>query len=152
MNRRESNEEKLQRQQKAIADLRLEQSSSEETQKAVIEEAARRATADNWSEMPEDERQRVVEEIMGFEALTFQLSIFRRGWTTGSGAQRIEVDPEAAGPRVLIRAYATAEAETVRMRNEVVGPIAEDGPQLTLEEKLRRHMHPELYDQGNNFA
>lgn len=146
MNRKESNDEKLERQNRAVADLRLEEDANEEAQRALIEEAARRATTDNWPEMPEDERQRVVDEVMDFEALTFQWSIFRRGWSSGAGSERIHLDPEIAWPRILVRAYATAEAETVRMRNEVVGPIAEDGPQLTLEERLRRVLNPEKYD------
>ena len=108
----------------------------------MIEEAALRGTTDSWPEMPEDERRRVVEEVMGFEALTFQLSIFRRGWSSAPGAERVQLDAEIAWPRILIRAYATAEAETVRMRIQAGAQIVEEGPQLTLEEKLRRLLNP----------
>ena len=80
-----------------MADLRLEQEVDEQTQIAVIEEAARRATRDIWPDMPEDERKRVVESVVGFEALAFQLAIFRRGWSSGPNAQRIKLDPETAG-------------------------------------------------------
>ena len=143
MNRKESSDEKLERQHRAVVDLRLEQDANEETQKALIQEAALRATTDNWPEMPEDERQRVIDEVLGFEALTFQWSIFRRGWSSSAGAERIHLDPEVAWPRILVRAYATAEAETVRMRIQAGEHVIEEGPQLTLEEKLRRLLNPE---------
>ena len=143
MNRKESNDEKLERQQKAIEDLRLEQDAGEETQRALIREAARRATTDNWPEMTEDDRQQVVDEVMEFEALTFQWSIFRQGWSSSAGAERIRLNPETAWPRLLVRAYATAESETIRMKIQAGAQVVEDGPQLTLEEKLRRHMHPD---------
>ena len=142
MNRHETDTEKLERQQSAVADLRLDQGADEETQRAVIEEAARRATQDNWPEMPEDERQREVDTVVGLEALKFQLAIFRRGWATGQGAERVQLDPEIAGPRILVRAYATAEADTLRMRSQAGGQSAEGGQQLSLEERLRRHMRP----------
>ena len=121
MNRNETTTEELERQQRAVADLRLEQGSDEETQRAVIEEAARRATRDSWPEMPEEEREREVEAVVGFEGLTYQWSIFKRGWYTGPSTGRIPVDPETAGPRILVRAYATAEADTRRMRSQATG-------------------------------
>jgi hypothetical protein len=92
--------------------------------------------------MPEDERKRIVEVVVGFEGLTYQWAIFRRGWVAGTGTGRIPVDPETAGPRILVRAYATAEADTLRMRSQAIGRPPEAGPQPSLEERLRRHMHP----------
>ena len=142
MNQHETQAEKLERQQEAVADLRLEQEVDEQTQIAVIEEAARRATRDFWPEMPEDERKRVVESVVGFEALAFQLSIFRRGWSTGPNAQRIKLDPETAGARILVRAYATAEADSVRMRTEARGHSPEDDERPSLEDRLRRYLRP----------
>ena len=142
MNRDETATEELERQQRAVAGLRLDQEADEKTQRAVIEEAARRATQDSWPEMPEDERQRVVESVVGFEGLTYQLAIFRRGWTTGTGAERIQLDPEVAGPRILVRAYATAEADTLRMRSQAKGPSTEAGQPSSLEERLRRYLRP----------
>ena len=142
MNQRETAAEELERQQRAIADLRLDQGMDETAQRAVIEEAARRAIKDNWPEMPEDEREGVVETAVNFEGLTYQWAIFRRGWSVGSGAERIPVDPETAGPRILVRAYATAEADTRRMRTRASPQPDEAGPQLSLEERLRRHLRP----------
>lgn len=142
MNQHETPTDKLERQQGAIADLLLDQGADEESQRAVIKEAARRATKDIWPEMPEDERERVVEEVVGFEGLNYQWAIFRRGWITSQGAERIRVDPATAGPGILTRAYATAEADTLRMRNQASRQPAEGGPPLSLEERLRRHMHP----------
>ena len=142
MNRHESATEKLERQQRAIADLRLDQGADDETQRAVIVEAARRATKDNWPEMPEDERKRVAEEVVDFEGLAYQWAIFRRGWATNPNAERIHLDPEIAGPGILVRAYATAEADTLRMRSQAGGQPTEDGPPLSLEEKLRRYLRP----------
>ena len=72
MNRRDTATGDLERHQKAVADLRLDQESDEETQKAVIEKAALRATKDSWPEMPDDERKRVVEVVVDFEGLTYQ--------------------------------------------------------------------------------
>lgn len=143
MNRQETDNEKLERQLKAIADLRLDQEADEETQRAVIVEAVHRATKDSWPEMPEDERNRVVEAIVNFEGFKFQWAIFRRGWTTSPTAGRIAVDPETAGPRILARAYATAEADSLRMRIRAGGQPVQEGPPVSLEERLRRHMHPE---------
>ena len=142
MNRNETTTEELERQQSAVADLRLEQGSDEETQRAVIEEAARRATRDSWPEMPEDEREREVEAVVGFEGLTYQWSIFKRGWYTGPSAGRIPVDPETAGPRILVRAYATAEADTRRMRTQATGRPTEAPPLPSLEDRLRRYLPP----------
>ncbi len=142
MNRHETATEKLERQQRAVADLWLEQESDEETQKAVIEEAARRATKDSWPEMPGDERKRVVEAVVDFEGLAYQWAIFRRGWSTSPSAERIPVDPEIAGPGILVRAYATAEADTVRMRSQAGGQPTDAGQQPSLEDRLRRYLHP----------
>jgi len=142
MNRDENDSEKLERQQRAVADLRLEQEADEDVQKAVMKEAARRATQDHWPEMPEDERQRMVDAIVGFAALNFQLATFRRGWPTGKGAERVHLDPEIAGPKLLVRAYATAEADTLRMRSQAEGPAADAGESLSLEDKLRRRLRP----------
>ncbi len=142
MNQHETATEKLQRQQGAVADLRLDRGSDEETQRAVIEEAARRATTDSWPEMPEDERKGVVEAVVDFEGLSYQWAIFRRGWTTGQSAARIPVDPEVAGPGILVRAYATAEADTVRMKSQAGGLSTEGGTQPSLEERLRRYLPP----------
>ena len=140
MNRQEDDTEKLERHQRAVADLRLDQEADEDTQRAVIQEAARRATKDNWPEMPEDERQCLVESVVGFQGLAYQWAIFRRGWATRPGAERISLDPEIAGPRILVRAYATAEADTLRMRSDATAQPPQAAPQLTLEEKLRRHL------------
>ncbi len=142
MNRHETDTEKLERQQRAVADLRLDQGGDEETQRAVIEEAARRATKDSWPEMSEDERIQVVEAVVNFEGLVYQWAIFRRGWATSSSAERIPVDPETAGPRILVRAYATAEADTLRMRSHARGQPTEAGLQPSLEERLRRYLRP----------
>ena len=142
MNQHETQAEKLERQQEAVADLRLEQRVDEQTQIAVIEEAARRATRDIWPDMPEDERKRVVESVVGFEALAFQLAIFRRGWSSGPDAQRIQLDPETAGARILVRAYATAEADSLRMRTEAKGQSPEDDDRPSLEDRLRRYLRP----------
>ena len=142
MNQHETQAEKFERQQEAVADLRLEQEVDEQTQIAVIEEAARRATRDIWPDMPEDERKRVVESVVGFEALAFQLAIFRRGWSSGPNAQRIQLDPETAGARILVRAYATAEADSLRMRTEAKGQSPEDDDRPSLEDRLRRYLRP----------
>ena len=142
MNRYETDAEKLERQHRAVADLRLDQEADEETQRAVIEEAARKATQDNWPKMPEDERQRVAKSIAGLEAISFQLAIFRHGWATGPNAERIQVDPEIAGPRILVRAYATAEADTLRMRNDAERQSTEAWQQPSLEDRIRRYLRP----------
>ena len=92
--------------------------------------------------MPEDERKRVVEEVVGFEGLTYQWAIFRRGWYTGPSAGRIPLDPKTAGPRLLARAYATAEADTLRMKSQAARQSTEDGPLPNLEERLRRYLPP----------
>lgn len=143
MNRQETDAEKLERQHRAVADLRLDQGADEETQRAVIEEAARRATQDNWPEMPEDERKREVDTVVGLEAVKFQLAIFRRGWSTGQGAERIQLDPEIAGPRILVRAYATAEADTLRMKSQSEGLSTETGQRPSLEDRIRRYLRPD---------
>ena len=142
MNRQESETKKLERQQRAVADLQLEQAADEDTQRAVIQHAARRATNDNWPEMSEDERKRVVEAVVGFEALAYQLSIFRRGWSTGPNAERIQLDPEIAGPRIPVRAYATAEADTVRLRSHARAQSGEAPQRPSLEDRLRRYLPP----------
>ena len=143
MNRNETDNEKLERQHRAVADLRLDQAADEEDQRAVIEEAARKATLDYWPEMPEDDRQQVVKSVAGLEAISFQLAIFRHGWSTGPNAERIQVDPETAGPRILVRAYATAEADTLRMRRQAEGQSAEAGQRLSLEDRIRRYLRPD---------
>ena len=142
MNQQETDAEKLERQQRAVEDLRLEQETDEETQRSVIEEAARKATQDNWPEMPEDERQRVAKAVAGLEAISFQLSIFRHGWATSPNADRVQVDPEIAGPRILVRAYATAEADTLRMRSNAEGQSADAGQRPSLEDRIRRYLRP----------
>ena len=142
MNRNETEAEKLVRQERAVADLHLEQEAEEDAQREVIRQAARRAIQDHWPEMPEDDRQRVVNAVVGFEALTFQLAIFRRGWATGNNEERIRLDPETAGPRILVRAYATAEADTVRMRGEALGTTHDGQPRPSLEDRMRRYLRP----------
>ena len=142
MNRNETESEKLERQNGAIANLRLVQEEDEEAQREVVREAARQAIRDHWPEMPEEDRQRVVDGVVGYEAMKFQLSIFRRGWATGQNEERIQLDPETAGPRILIRAYATAEADAVRMRGEALGTDADGQPRPSLEERMRRYLRP----------
>lgn len=142
MNRHETETEKFERQRGAVAGLHLEQGADEETQKAVVHEAADRAIQDNWPEMPEDERKRVVEAVVGLEALAFQLAIFRHGWSTGPNSERIQLDPEIAGPRILVRAYATAEADALRMRSQAGGQSADAGERPSLEDRLRRYLRP----------
>lgn len=143
MLRNETDAQKFERQQRAVADLLLEQEADEETQRAVIRDAAHRATMDAWPEMPEDERKREVDTVVGLEALKFQLAIFRRGWSTGQGAERIQLDPETAGPRILVRAYATAEADTLRMKTQAEGQSTEAGQRPSLEDRIRRYLRPD---------
>ena len=143
MNRDETDAEKLERQHRAVADLRLDQEADEEAQRAVIREAAHRATTDHWPEMPEDERQREVDTVVGLEAIKFQLAIFKRGWSTGQGAERIQLDPEIAGPRILVRAYSTAEADTRRMRSQAERQSGEAGQRPSLEDRMRRYLRPD---------
>ena len=143
MNRNETDDEKLERQLRAVADLQLDQEADEETLRAAIQEAAHRGTMDSWPDMPEDERKREVDTVAGMEALKFQLSIFKRGWSQGQGAERIQLDPEVAGPRILVRAYATAEADTVRMRNQAEGQSSEASQRPSLEDRIRRYLRPE---------
>ena len=143
MNRNETDEEKLERQQKAVADLRLEQEADEEALRAVIQEAAHRGTMDSWPEMPEDDRKREVDTVVGLEALKFQLAIFKRGWSQGQGSERIQLDPEIAGPRILVRAYATAEADTLRMKRQAEGQSEGAGQRPSLEDRIRRYLRPE---------
>ena len=140
MNQRETSTEELERQQRAVADLQLVQEADEEAQRAVIQEAAHRATRDSWPEMPEEERRSVVEAVVEFEGLTYQLEIFRRGWSTSPSAGRIQLDPEISGPRILVRAYATAEADTLRMRSQAREQSTEGGQLPSLEDKLRRYL------------
>ena len=142
MDRHETDTEKLERQQRAVADLRLDQEADEETQIAVIKEAARRGAQDGWPDIPEDERKRVVETVVGSQALTFQLSIFRRGWATGQNEERISLDPEIAGPRILVRAYATAEADTSRMNSHAREQSTDAEQRPSLEDRLRRYLPP----------
>ncbi len=142
MNRHETAAEELDRHMKAIANLRLEQEADEEAQRAVIQEAARKAIKDNWPEMPEDERNRVVESVVNFEGLAYQWAIFRRGWSTGAGEERISVDPEIAGPRILVRAYATAEADALRMKSRATAQPPSAGQPSSLEDRLRRYLRP----------
>ena len=143
MNRNETDTEKLERQQRAVADLRLDQEADEETLRAVIQEAAHRGTINGWPEMPEDERQREVDTVVGLEALKFQLAIFKRGWSQGRGAERIHLDPEIAGPRILVRAYATAEADTLRMKSQAEARSPEEGQRPSLEDRIRRYLRPD---------
>ena len=142
MNRNETDTEKLERQQRAIADLRLEREDDDETQLSVVQEAARRATQYSWPGMPEDDRNRLVNMVVGLHALTFQLAIFRRGWSQGVNAERIQLDPEIAGPRILVRAYATAEADAWRMRAEAGELPFDTGPRPSLEDRIRRYLRP----------
>ena len=138
----ETDAEKLERQLRAVADLRLVQEADEDAQAAVVREAAGRAITDYWPEMPEDDRNRVVDSVVGYEAMKFQLAIFRRGWATGQNSERIQLDPETAGPRILVRAYATAEADTVRMRDEALGTTPDGRPRPSLEDRMRRYLRP----------
>ena len=141
-NQSETDAEKLERQQRAIADLRLERYDDDETQLSVVQEAARRATQDSWPGMPEEDRIRLVEKVVGLHALNFQLSIFRRGWSQGANTERIQLDPEIAGPRILVRAYATAEADAWRMRAEAGELPFDTGPRPSLEDRIRRYLRP----------
>ena len=141
MDRVETDAEKLERQQKAVADLRLEPGAAEETHWEVINEAAHRATRDHWPEMPAGQRQVVVSGVIGLEAINYQLSVFRNGWATGQESKRIQLDPEIAGPRILLRAYATAEADTVRMRDQAAAQ-ARGEQRPSLEDRLRRYLPP----------
>ena len=142
MNRNETDTEKLERQQRAVADLRLDQDDDDETQLSVVVEAARRATQYSWPGMPEDDRNRLVDMVVGLQALNFQLAIFRRGWSQGANADRIQLDPEIAGPRILVRAYATAEADAWRMRAEAGELPYDTGPRASLEDRIRRYLRP----------
>lgn len=143
MNRDETDSEKLERQQRAIADLLLDRGADEESQRAVIEEAARRAIQDHWPEMPEDERKRVVEAIVNFQGFSYQWAIFRRGWFTSASSERIPLDPEIAGPRILVRAYSTAEADAIRMRSQAKGRPTDPNRPSSLEDRLRRYLRPD---------
>ena len=141
MNRPETDTEKLERQQGAITDLRLEEGADEETHWEVIREAAHRATRDHWPDMAEGQRQLVVSSVVGLTAINYQLSVLRNGWATGRDAQRIHLDQEVYGPKILITAYSTAESETVRMRDFAAAQAAgEQRP--SLEERLRRYLKP----------
>ncbi len=140
MNRQETDSEKLERQQRAIADLRLEQGADEDAHWEVIREAAIRATRDSWPEMPEGQRRMVVASVVGLTAINYQLSVFRNGWSTGRNSERIQLDPEIAGPRILVRAYATAEADAVRMRDLSEKQSSGGEQQASLEERLRRYL------------
>ena len=140
MNRQENETEKLERQRRAIADLRLEQGADEEAHWEVIREAAHRATRDNWPEMPEGQRQMVVAAVVGLTAINYQLSVFRNGWATGQNSERIQLNPEIAGPRILDRAYATAEADTVRMRSLAECRSSQFEERPSLEDRLRRYL------------
>ena len=142
MNRQETDSEKLERQQRAIADLRLEQGADEEAHWDVIREAAHRATTDNWPGMPEGQRRMAVAAVVGLTAINYQLSVFRNGWATGQESERIRLDPEIAGPRILVRAYATAEADTVRMRSLAEGESGQYEKRPSLEDRLRRYLPP----------
>ena len=142
MSQQETDAEKVERQQKAVASLRLIQETDEEAQREVVRAAARLAIDDHWPEMPEEDRQRVVNAISGFEAITFQLAVFRRGWATGQNSERIQLDPDVAGPRILVRAYATAEADSVRMRTEASGVTPDGKPRPSLEDRMRRYLRP----------
>lgn len=142
MNPQETEAEKLERQHRAVADLRLDQDADEAAQKAVLVQAACKATTDHWPEMPESDRQRVVETVSGLTAVNYQLSVFREGWSTGQGSERIKLDPETAGPRILVRVYATAEADTVRMRTEAGRLSSENDHRPSLEDRLRRYLPP----------
>ena len=142
MNRNETDTEKLERQQRAVADLRLDRGDDDETQLSVVVEAARRATQYSWPGMPEDDRNRLVDMVVGLQALNFQLAIFRRGWSQGANADRIQLDPEIAGPRILVRAYATAEADAWRKRAEAGELPYDTGPRPSLEDRIRRYLRP----------
>ena len=140
MNRQETDEEKLERHKRAIADLRLEREADEEANWEVIREAAQRATRDNWPDMPEGQRRMVVAAVVGLTAINYQLSVFRNGWSTGRDSERIQLDPETAGPRILLTAYSTAEADAVRMRGLWEAQTSGGPQQPSLEERLRRYM------------
>ena len=142
MNLQETDSEKLERQQRAIADLRLERGADEEAHWGVIQEAAYKATRDNWPEMPEGQRQLVVAAVVGLTAINYQLSVFRNGWATGQNSERIQLDPEVAGPRILVRAYSTAEADTLRMRSLAESQSGQNEQRPSLEERIRRYMPP----------
>ena len=137
MERNETESEKQERQLKALAELRLDQEADDDALKAVVEAAARKGTTDNWPDMPDAERQAVVDEIISNQALTYQISIFKRGWSRGQDTERILLDPDVAGPRILLRAYATAEAEALRMRRTAEG---RDPERASLEDRLRRYL------------
>ena len=137
MERNETEEEKQERQLNALAELRLDPEADEETLTEVVGAAALKGTTDNWPNMPEEERQSLVEEIISNQALTYQISIFKRGWSRGQESERIRLDPDVAGPRILLRAYATAEADTLRMRRTAEGRDPERAP---LEDRLRRYL------------
>ena len=139
MNRHETTTERLERQLRAVADLRLEDDDDEDTQRAVVHDAARRASIDCWPEMPEEDRNKLVEEVMSFEGFAYLWAIYKRGWSTNTGGERISLNPETSGPQLLARAYAAAEFETLRIRNEVVGPPPD---QPSLEDRIRRYLRP----------
>ncbi len=140
MNRQETDSEKLERQRRAIADLRLDQGADEDENWGMIREAANRATRDNWPEMPEGQRRMAVAAVVGLTAINYQLSVFRNGWATGQDSERIQLDPETAGPRILITAYSTAEADALRMRSLSEAQSSGGEQRLSLEERLRRYM------------
>ena len=140
MNRQETDSEKLERQRRAIADLRLDQGANEDENWEMIREAANRATRDNWPEMPEGQRRMAVAAVVGLTAINYQLSVFRNGWATGQDSERIQLDPETAGPRILITAYSTAEADALRMRSLSEAQSSGGEQRLSLEERLRRYM------------
>ena len=139
MNRNETTTERLERQLRAVADLQLDDGADEEDQRAVVQEAARRATMDSWPEMPEDDRNQLLEGVLSFEGFAYLWAIYKRGWSTNTGGERISLNPETSGPQLLARAYAAAEFETLRIRNEVVGPPPD---QPRLEDRIRRYLRP----------
>ena len=143
MNRQETDSEKLERQRRAIADLQLDQGADEDENWEVIREAAHRATRDNWPEMPEGQRRMAVAAVVGLTAINYQLSVFRNGWATGQDSERIQLDPETAGPRILITAYSTAEADALRMRSLSEAQSSGGEQRPSLEERLRRYMPPQ---------
>ena len=73
---------------------------------------------------------------------TFNCRFSGGGWSQGVNAERIQLDPEIAGPRILVRAYATAEADAWRMRAEAGELPGDTGPRPSLEDRIRRYLRP----------
>lgn len=113
---------KLARQRRAVADITM---GPEGNQEEALRTAITRATRDFWPEMPAQQAENLVREVLRSDAIIYSLARYRR--------------EETDAGRVLSEAYGVTEAAVLHLRTYDRDRLTEEGfPQTFVDEYNRR--------------